>query len=188
MTLEGFRRRSRFKTPDRELERLLKAVASFACDINATRPYWLSVIGESGIGKSHLAKAVYKTFVETTSFDLDYDPIDNRIFGNRGQFVDWRELCSTVRSGGGWGWVEDICTDDFAVLDDIGVEHDPSGFIASITDRIINARMGKWTFITCNLPLSEIASKLDVRIASRMVRDGNKVIESTAKDFSLRKI
>lgn len=167
-----------------DLANLLNETARFACDINATMPYWLTLIGEAGIGKTHLARAVYKSFIDITRFDIKLDAQHQHIYGNRGQFCDWRKLCAVVREGA-FGWVEDLCEDDFVVLDDIGAEYDRSGFIASVLDRIMNSRRGKWTLITCNLTLQQISERMDVRIASRLMRDSNRVVESGAMDFAL---
>ncbi len=117
--------------------------------------------------------------METLRFKAGYD------VGQRGQFVDWRKLCATVREGS-WGWVDDICEDGFIILDDIGSEYDKNGFISSLLDRVLNARIRKWTLITCNLPLDEIAERMDARIASRMIRDGNIVVDCDTTDYALR--
>lgn len=171
---------------------MIDATAKFACDVNATNPYWLSLLGSSGVGKTRLARAVWRTFESVTKFDIWLDvkkDKDGNIIsvakrGDRGQFIQWRSLCSVVREGA-WGWVEDICRDDFIILDDVGAEYDRegSGFTASILDRILNARREKWTMITCNLSLEAIGEKLDVRIASRLLRDRHVVVECDADDF-----
>lgn len=100
-------------------------------------------------------------------------------------FIDWRKLCSRLRSGG-WdelNWIEDTW---LVVLDDIGTEYDPHGAMLSALDRIINGRLRKWTVITSNFSMEQIAEKLDVRIASRMKRDGAKILEIDAMDYALR--
>ncbi len=37
-------------------------------------------------------------------------------------------------------------------------------------DELLNARLGKWTVITSNLNIGQIAERLDVRISSRLMR------------------
>jgi DNA replication protein DnaC len=192
ITSAQFRRIANFsprnnQPDDEKINCMIDAAAKFACDVNATRPYWLSLLGNSGVGKTRLARAVWRTYESVTKFDIWLDAPRQVIRGSRGQFVPWRNLCSVVREGA-WGWVEDLCHDDFVILDDVGAEYDRegSGFTVSILDRILNARREKWTMLTCNLSLEAIGDKLDVRIASRLLRDGNQVIECDANDYAMK--
>lgn len=160
-------------------------VATFAADMNHTRPRWMTITGQSGIGKTMLAREVYRHFMDYSRFEIGLDRLDNRIIGNTGQFVDWRRFCKDIR-GGAFGRIDDICDDWFVVLDDIGTEYDPNGFIASTLDRVMNSRLGKWTLITCNLSLRQVAEKIDTRIADRMMRDGSEIYESHLESFALQ--
>lgn len=108
-----------------------------------------------------------------------------KLHGNTGIWCDWRKFCNDIRCGQ-WDLAADLCDEWFVVLDDIATEHDPSGFIASKLDLIANARRQKWTLITVNLRLNEIAEKLDPRIASRMLRDNGVVYEINTTDYALR--
>lgn len=164
---------------------MLAAAKQFAADLNNTDPYWLTMAGDSGIGKTMLAKSVYRHFMAHSRFNLKYDAHKNQIVGNTGQFCNWRGFCADVR-GGSFGRIEDLCKDWFVVIDDVGSEHDPSGFIASMVDKIFNDRQRKWTLITSNLLLKQFAEKVDSRVASRMIRYGSKVVEVEAMDYSLR--
>jgi DNA replication protein DnaC len=79
-----------------------------------------------------------------------------------------------------------VCNDWFVALDDIGAES-ASDFYVSKLDQIIDARLGKWTVITCNFTREEIAEQMDVRIAARLGR-GNNVIVGNIRvpDYSIR--
>lgn len=165
---------------------MLEATARFAASINYVPPYWLTLAGTSGIGKTHLCKAVMRQFMEQNRFEVKLDRLEQRIYGNTGTFCDWRKFCADVRSGS-FGLMEDLISEWFVVLDDIGTEHDPNGFIASALERVIAGRKGKWTLITCNLSLQQIAERLDTRIASRMLRDNGEVLEINATDYNLSK-
>ena len=164
---------------------MFEAAAHFAASLNFTQPYWLTLAGASGIGKTMLARAVYKQFMDQNRFEVKFDPARNHITGNTATFCNWRKFCDDVRSGS-FGVVDDLCSDWFVILDDIGSEHDPSGFIASTLDRIINQRQGKWTLITTNLFLDQVAARLDQRVASRLLRNGGVVIECQAADYNFR--
>lgn len=119
-------------------------------------------------------------------FNVNYDSKTNRITGNTGQFCSWRKTCSDLKQGD-YGLIDDLSEDWLVVLDDIGTAHDPSGFITASLDRILNSRLRKWTVITCNFLLKDIAERMDVRIASRMLRDDSVVVElDGVLDFNTR--
>lgn len=122
-------------------------------------------------------------------FEVHLDMQRQHIDGNTGQFVDWRQFSGDLKASC-FGRLEDIEKDWFVILDDIGSPHDPTGFIASALDRICNSRSDmtkpKWTFITCNLMLNQIAERIDTRIADRMLRNGSVVVESTLESWALR--
>jgi DNA replication protein DnaC len=184
--LKRFKNVAHFETfNDPKLERLFDVARDFAASINYTTPYWLTLCGKSGVGKTHLAKAVYRQFMQQNRFDIMFDSIRQKTYGNTGEFVNWRDFCDAVRSGA-YDHIDQLCDEWFVILDDIGSERDPTGFIASALDRILNSRQKKWTLITTNLSLPEISERLDARIASRMLRDNGVVIETDATDFSLR--
>ena len=58
----------------------------------------------------------------------------------------------------------------------------------SALNEIFNRRLGKWTFITSNFSLQYIYNDFDGRIASRMMRGNNEIIQTNAIDYNLRKI
>ncbi len=54
-------------------------------------------------------------------------------------------------------------------------------------DQIIDARLGKWTVITCNFTREEIAEQMDVRIASRLSHANNVIVDNiSVLDYSIR--
>lgn len=185
--LERFKSAAGFKTfNEPSLKRALDECARFSASLNFTQPYWLTWCGPCANGKTFLARKVWRVFMDFNRFEVQLDSSIQKIYGNTGLFVDWRDLCADVRSGSGWGRVEDICAEHFVILDDLGTEHDPNGFIASVTDRILAARVGKWTFITTNLSFQEVSDKIDARAASRMLRNNGVVIETQAPDYNTR--
>lgn len=179
--MKRFAKLAQFQTfNDPQLEGMLREATRFAASINYTAPYWLTLAGPSGNGKSHLVRAIWKQFMQQNRFDNSV-----KLHGNTGIWCDWRKFCNDIRCGQ-WDLAADLCDEWFVVLDDIATEHDPSGFIASKLDLIANARRQKWTLITVNLRLNEIAEKLDPRIASRMLRDNGVVYEINTTDYALR--
>ncbi len=78
-----------------------------------------------------------------------------------------------------------VCNDWFVALDDIGAEK-ASDFSVSKLDQIVDARLGKWTVITCNFTRQQIADQMDVRIASRLGRGNNVIVDNIkVPDYSL---
>ncbi len=170
---------------------MFEAAASFAASVNYVTPFWLTICGQSGIGKTHLAKAVRQQFLDQNRFEkptpYPTEAIEcNQVVGNTEWFCDWRKFADDIRSGGYERLVEDAVDEWFVIIDDFGAERDPSGFVAAAADRILNGRRGKWTLITTNLSLNDIGERMDVRIMSRLIRGSNQVIEVEAQDYALQ--
>lgn len=173
-----------FKTPNQNLKDALNASQQFCADMFEGRlPYWLCLVGKSGTGKTHLAKKIKDWF----SLNLLGDPC--QLIGSYQprkdyRFRTWQKAMGQIYEGN-FGVVEALSEEWLAVIDDIGAEHDPRKFGVAKLLEILNHRRDKWTVMTSNLTTSEIAEHLDARLASRLIRDGSKVIEITAKDFNL---
>ena len=77
----------------------------------------------------------------------------------------------------------------YAMIDDIGQTEDmQKAYLVGALGRIADMRLGTWTIWTANLSLEQIGDQLDRRISSRMLRDGNVVVELPADfpDYNLR--
>ena len=61
----------------------------------------------------------------------------------------------------------------------------PSDWTAEKINTLANVRVGKWTILTSNLSMVQIA-QADNRIASRMVRNNGIVADVNTKDYNLR--
>jgi DNA replication protein DnaC len=164
------------------LENLVNCCADFARGVVHKRtPFWLSILGASGTGKTHCATQLWEL----------QDKLDWGHTRYIGHVIYWpkfvEQLRELVREGYGTSKVIDMGTWPLLVLDDVGAERDASGFAAEKLNLLLGMRVGRWTVITSNLTLKGI-SKIDDRIASRMVREpGNLVIEMTnTKDYGER--
>ncbi len=135
---------------------------------------WLSLLGASGCGKTHLARKVVEV--------LKAEGRGERFV----QFWSWRGAMQHVLADGAvMRWLIDR---PVLVLDDIG-----TGFTESTKARALNAsllyellegRLGKWTFLTSNLAPAHIEEQLDARIASRLYRGFNEIVNmSEAGDY-----
>jgi DNA replication protein DnaC len=127
-------------------------------------PRWLSLLGTSGAGKTMLAKAI------------------RRICG--GRFVTWTRVANMLREGE-YRWFSDLMREPIVILDDLGSEY-ATPFIAAKLYEFLSERVGRWTIITCNLSLADIGNKIDVRIASRMLRNDSQVVDVDVPDFNVR--
>ena len=86
----------------------------------------------------------------------------------------------------GYGYINKASEVDILFLDDLGAEY-KTDYGLSALNEIFNRRLGKWTFITYNLSLQYIYNDFDGRIASRMMRGNNEIIQTDAIDYNLRK-
>lgn len=147
------------------------------------KPFWNSMLGKSGTGKTHCATRLWQALGGTLNWNstkylprLIYWP----------DFVD--ELRDRNRDSGlsNYNMMNDMGNWPFLVLDDIGSERDTTGFASEKLLTLLNRRVGKWTILTSNLDLAGL-SKIDDRIASRIVREpGNLWIELDTVDYGLR--
>lgn len=177
-----------FKAIDPIRQKMKTAAIRFAhrmCSVDAPA-HWLSLIGPSGTGKTMLARLLAGVFEQ-----LDYLSDENKNtragdrFLRRGGFKGWPRVVQEMLDGDFIG-LRDLQDDWFVALDDIGAEHIRNRELSlSKLYETLNARRGKFTVITSNLGLEGL-SALDDRIASRLIRDGNIVVDSTgAKDYAL---
>lgn len=130
---------------------------------------WLTLLGRSGRGKTHLARCT----AETQPNSLFYRWIDllERFRGDSDSIPRFMARCEETK---------------LMVIDDIGSGHE-TAFAASMLCQIAERRLGRPTVFTANLSLENIAA-IDVRIASRMRRNGSVVFEfKKTPDFDIPK-
>ena len=163
---------------------MVVAAAAFVIDVkNKAKPRWLTFTGSSGAGKTYLARRIYRWVNETRQFstttvggDIAY-PHD---------WVDWPKSALALQQQQNPDDVYHAPRTQFLVLDELGGIRDSSGFVSNRLAVILGQRVGKWTVITSNLTVEQVSDRLDTRIASRLIRDGNVVVEVDVKDFALR--
>jgi len=161
------------------LEKMLLAAHDWIGEVQAEKqPRWLSLTGESGTGKTFLAQmalAACRTIPKL---------MEHRALSCPVLKTYWPTLLNQLRDGHYYR-VTDLIAANVVLLDELAIEHDPSGFGADKLCHILSGRVGKWTIITSNLAISRIAS-LDNRIASRMNRCGSVVINCNTQDYAMR--
>lgn len=144
-----------------------------------SQPHWLSLLGRSGNGKTHLATCLWN---EIRSF-CDWNPIG---CAYTPQFLVWPDFVDRLRTGEFYGFLNDAKRWPFLVIDDVGAERDSTGFVTDRLYSLLSCRVGRWTILTSNLSLAQIRDRLDERLASRMIRGGSVVAECTAPDWATR--
>lgn len=142
------------------------------------RPRWISFLGRSGTGKTFLADLIYQIAA-----------LDRRLVKHRNLCCGviastWKSLYKKLLDRQYW-LMEEYEMANFVFLDEIVCDHDPSGFAKDKLSELICSRVNKWTLITSNLDLAAI-EKLDARISSRLIRDGNVIVTCNTKDFASR--
>ncbi|MDE2103531.1 MAG: hypothetical protein KGL39_40195 [Patescibacteria group bacterium] len=174
---------------DSQLTEMLQEAARFILDAKEKRcvPRWLSMSGSNGAGKTYLLKRMAKWANSTKSFNTYTDIVTNEI-KYKSVFVHWPKLAKELQDGGGRGMIEEVVNTQLVFLDDICAARDKTGFITGELSSLLSRRVGKWTAITSNLSVEQIAEKVDPRVASRLIRDGNCVVEVDVPDYWLRKI
>lgn len=164
---------------DQVLIEMKRAANAFTRGIfNGGRKRWLSLVGSSGTGKTMLADQIA---------DMSRDKLG----------LHPRLCCGVIRAY--WpSFIEELRDRKFhrmteaadanlLLLDEVVIEHDPSGYAKDKLCDLLSRRVGKWTILTSNLSLARLG-ELDTRIPSRMVRDGSKVIDCTTTDYALRNL
>lgn len=159
----------------------LRAAAEFGRDMadKRTAPRWLSLVGNSGTGKTHLAKGIWRAWEDKGQFYMKR----GAELVKHGLFKKFSKLCNEMR-GGAFSAFQSCADADFLVLDDLGSEYSTE-FSQRQLASMLDQRLGKWTVITSNLSMKDI-SDIDVRIADRMIRGDNEVIELDCVSYSMR--
>lgn len=189
---------------------MLDAVMRFAGEIlSGGQPRWLTLCGTSGTGKTFLAKALsaflaprlrglYEKHGRPKSDPrcMNYETAFS--YAQAGsRFVKWPRMVDDMREGEYSGY-NNACHGWFKIIDEIGGEskertsdgaEKPTVFAIGKLTRLCDDRLGKWTLWTSNFYRSQLATVYDARIASRMMRDGNEVIElpQFVRDYNLRR-
>jgi len=169
---------------------MLTEVARFVRGMkDGVRPFWLSLLGTSGTGKTYLAKRIWKWYLQS---DLAEAAIVIDHWGREevfypGQFCYWPSVSAKLSCGEGYDILDELAREKFVVFDEIGSDRDPSGNIRNCLAQTLCSRVGKWTLITSNKTLAQVGADIDTRIASRMVRDGSRVKVVKLPDYSLWK-
>lgn len=152
---------------------------------------WLTFLGCCGCGKTtRLARPTFEQaarynpgnaslWVSGTGVRRERDRRPGCVWITATEFAD-------RMFAGEWDLPEYLAHDFLVAVDDVGAARDTKwGALAEAMYRLCNVRLGKWTLFTSNLTMVDIATKIDERVASRLIRDGNIVHRINAGDYAL---
>jgi len=170
---------------DSQLIQMKAAARSFAFDMitGNTSPYWLSLLGTSGAGKTMLAKIVSRLF-RCNKHGAVVAETPSRIWYANGGFIKWATLVQWMREGD-WRAFDDVSRDWFVCVDDLGAEH-ATDFSRAKLYEMFDRGENKWRIWTANLSLQEITDRIDARISSRMLRNNSIVLDVDVPDYNTR--
>ncbi len=151
-------------------------------------PYWLTLSGVNGCGKTFLANQLGQHAQRVSPYASAPYERDKTDDNDRRPRVVWFDEVNFVKRcrDGEYDLPEYLGRDWLVIIDDLGASRDKTGFAGDMLFRLCNARIGKFTMFTTNLDLPNIANRIDARITSRLIRDGNTFIRIEAGDYALR--
>jgi DNA replication protein DnaC len=163
---------------DWDITALITACADFASAFKADpdSPRWISILGNTGTGKTHCARRLWIH-------------LSNRLDWRKAQFnhyeIFWPRFVADLRAGDSFDLLRDMMRWPVLFLDDIGAERDTTGFASEQLNALVGARENRWTIITSNLLLDQLGA-IDPRIPDRMIRRPNICVEIQTMSHAIR--
>lgn len=140
--------------------------------LEGRRP-WVFICGATGVGKTHMAAALYKVIFR---FDTDVQFYTDDFKGRSAFFISPTEMFSRIKAtyGGKSDESEEEVIRDYKrespmVIDDLGAEY-ATTHTGPIMEDIINSRYNNKaiTIITSNLSIQKLSEKYSDRMSSRI--------------------
>lgn len=132
-----------------------------------------------------LAKRLIKAVRNSKFFDSS---IEGGEISYADEFIYWPNISDSLQAGDQPEALYHASRVKFLVVDDVGANRDNTGYVTGRLGNLLGERAGKWTVVTSNLTMEQISERLDTRIASRLVRGNNRVVEIDCIDYALRKL
>lgn len=143
------------------------------------------IFGENGTGKTRLLRRAFIWMQSVAQLlPLVQRPdIEGQTGLAWGKYVHWPSLVNDLQKQPDLN-LEEFYQCNLLVLDDIGAEHDPSGYGREQLYLLLNRREFNWNLISTNFPPGQWAHKFDRRISSRLFRNAEHINLSQVPDFS----
>ncbi len=168
---------------------MLKAAAGFLAHLREVPPVprphgrWLTFLGTNGVGKTLLARMIYEAWVKRLRYYTE--PALGISQSRPGRFEKWNSWLRRAHGEALPAKMDALITCPFVVLDEIGAARDKTGFVTDVLHDVLSDRIGYPTVITSNTTMEQWR-EIDNRIASRLVRDDNLIVECVTEDYALR--
>ena len=137
-------------------------------------PYSLTLCGRSGCGKTHLLQNAV-AYLNARAFTC--------------ASYSWPSLLQKIKDDEPRA-LASLRSFKALAVDNIGAENTSGKYIrgtsAELLGRLVELRLGKWTLYATNCNMKGIENIYTPRIASRLIRNGGRVVDmSAADDYSL---
>jgi chromosomal replication initiation ATPase DnaA len=167
----------RFEVYHPGLREVLPAVQAFCSAVIRREPprRWLSLLGPSGVGKTHVLKQAMACLQSAAARGHWKIPTPT---GHRGPQI--AHLIPAVDLED-FRAARDYAKYDLIYIEDIGsgaaLDKGSGAVTRNRIAELLQLRSGKWTLLDANLYRREIEQQIDGRIASRLKRDGSWMVE-----------
>lgn len=176
------------------LQAAVDAATRYIADMVAgAEPYWLTLSGDPGTGKTMLARQIFEQSKRHNPGRHSLWVPPSQATGvlrdsDRRPYCIWLDATKFAErlKSGEYDLPESLRPDWVVAFDDLGASRDKTDFVPEAIYRLATGRLGKWMLWTTNLTPAEIASRLDARITSRLLRDDNKLVTLKCRDYALR--
>ncbi len=136
-------------------------------------PYWLTILGPSGIGKTLALKQAFKMLSRNEHL-WEIETATGSRMPQCAHIVPGEDLTD-------WRAPKDYGAYDLIYVEDIGsgggVDKGAGAVTASRVTELLQYRTGRWTMLDGNMTRGAVAERLDSRVASRLKRDGSILLE-----------
>lgn len=172
------------------LKRAADAAAKLVADMErGAAPYWLTISGDPGVGKTFVARQTYDRARPLCAASTANHAQQFGIYNEARRRPDcrWFDAAKFKRlylDDKQYDLPEYLAVEWLVGFDDLGSTNDAKDVLAEAYYRLANQRLGKWTIWTTNFTIEEIAKRIDPRVASRLIRDENRLITITAPDYA----
>jgi DNA replication protein DnaC len=171
-----------------QLKAARDALYKFCCEM-AARPKvgrTAVIFGENGTGKSRLLRQVSKWLSSTAQFlpMVLREDLGDTVGLPYAKFLHWPSVIDEFQKRQDIVPLDDAMISTLTIFDDIGAEHDPSGYAREQLYLLLSRREFKWNLISTNYPPAEWHNRFERRIASRLFRNAEHIDLSEVPDFS----